>query len=287
MRYTERYYADANLKFAMAPGLSFQDYIGMQVMVPVSATTGYDRVWVEAVQADPAGDVITELVGSPYYGIYLVYDQQVLSWSMTENVTLTLYAEKDGELFVGQSVSDYTASGRNDIVKTLVDMVNYGAAVQITFNHNASSLPNTNLGVYADKGTTTTPVFEATNSKTGTGSVAVMKDSISMQAKVEIQLMFKTSDMNGKTFSATVNGAEAPVEYTPYSSYTICRVAVGASQMRDTFTIALYDANSNPVTQVYEVSVEAYGKAQLTTAYRDVIIAMMRYGDSVAAYAAG
>ena len=66
-----------------------------------------------------------------------------------------------------------------------------------------------------------------------------------MQAKVEIQLMFKTSDMNGRTFTATVNGAEAPVEYAPYSSYTICRVAVGASQMRDTFTIGLYDANGN------------------------------------------
>ena len=45
----------------------------------------------------------------------------------------------------------------------------------------------------------------------------------------------------------------------------------------------LADANGNPVTSVYKVSVEAYGKGQLTGARADVVVAMMRYGDSVAA----
>ena len=45
----------------------------------------------------------------------------------------------------------------------------------------------------------------------------------------------------------------------------------------------LYDANGKAVTSVYNVSVEAYGKAQLSGANKDVVIAMMRYGDSVAA----
>ena len=53
--------------------------------------------------------------------------------------------------------------------------------------------------------------------------------------------------------------------------------------MRDTFTIALCTAKGGIVSQVYKVSVEAYGQAQLGTENNDVVIAMMRYGDAVSA----
>ena len=107
-----------------------------------------------------------------------------------------------------------------------------------------------------------------------------------MQAKVEIQLMFAV-DISAYTVKATVGGADAPVvidtETMGAYGWTIVRVAVGAAKMREAFTIALYDANGNAVSQVYNVSVEAYGSAQIGGIYNDVIIAMMRYGDSVAA----
>jgi hypothetical protein len=217
---------------------------------------------------------------------------------MTEEVTLTLYAEKDGKTYVGETVSasveklaldkiaSYDKAGNAKAVKALVDMVNYGAAVQVAFNHNASNLPNKDLGAYADKGTTTTPEFNASNNKTGTGKVSVLKDSISMQAKVEVQLLFAV-DISAYTVKATVGGADAPVvidtETMGAYGWTLVRVAIGAAKMRDNYTIALYDANGNAVTQVYEVSVEAYGAPQLGGTYNDVVIAMMRYGDSVAA----
>ena len=47
------------------------------------------------------------------------------------------------------------------------------------------------------------------------------------------------------------------------------------------------DANGNAVTPVYQLTVEAYAKNQIGGAYEAVAVAMMRYGDSVAAYAAG
>jgi hypothetical protein len=53
--------------------------------------------------------------------------------------------------------------------------------------------------------------------------------------------------------------------------------------MREVYTISINDANGTPVTAVYNVSVEAYGAGQLSGAKADVVIAMMRYGDSVAA----
>jgi predicted secreted protein len=147
-----------------------------------------------------------------------------------------------------------------------------------------ASLPNADLGDYV--GTTTTPEFGATNSITGEGTVAVAKDSISMRAKVEIQLLF-TGDISAYTAIATVGGENAAVtvDTETYAEYgwTMVKVAVSAAKMRDTYTIALYDAEGNPVTQVYDVSVEAYGAAQVGGQYNDVVIAMMRYGDSVAA----
>ena len=59
------------------------------------------------------------------------------------------------------------------------------------------------------------------------------------------------------------------------------KVAVGAANMRDTYTIALYDAEGNAVTQIYEVSVEAYAQTQVEGVNPDVAIALMRYGDAV------
>jgi len=57
--------------------------------------------------------------------------------------------------------------------------------------------------------------------------------------------------------------------------------------MRDTVTFALYDTNGNPVTAVQSISVEALVKNLTTSAQGNVILAMMRYGDAVAAFAAG
>jgi len=77
----------------------------MQVMVKSSLTKTYNEVYVEAVQIDPVkGATTTKLEGILYYyDQYFVFDQQILSWSMTEQVTLKLYGVKDGKTYEGQS----------------------------------------------------------------------------------------------------------------------------------------------------------------------------------------
>ena len=109
---------------------------------------------------------------------------------------------------------------------------------------------------------------------------------VAMQAKVEIQMLF-TTDISAYTAKATMNGTEVPVvidtETMGAYGWTLVRVAIGAANMRDTYSIALYDAAGKPVTEIYHVSVEAYGQEQLEGTYNDVVVAMMRYGDSVAA----
>jgi len=291
----EKEEADAPLSFLQAPSLSFQDYIGMQVIISSSLAEQYDNIYVEAVQATPEGNVTTILEGIPYLDDFLLFDQQILSWSMTETVTLTLCAEKDGVPFVGQS---YTASVESlalamlpknadnaTVCRVLVDMLNYGAAVQTAFDYNAANLPNTNLGEYADMGTLTIPDLNATNSYEGTGSVTVLQTSISMQSKVEIQLAF-SGDISAYTPKATIGNNELTcvVDAETFADYglTVVRIAIPASNMRDFVTFALYEGDA-PVTAVQFLSVEALVKNMTTSARSSVIIAMMRYGDSVAA----
>lgn len=290
---------DPDLNFLALPGLSFQDYIGMQVLVPNTTAAKYDYIYVLAVKETPDGAASSFLFGSDYFGVYQVFDQQVLSWSMTEQITLSLMGVRNGVAYEGAKVTASVAqlamdklktySEKNDLVacRALVDMLNYGAAVQAAYNYNAGSPANANLGSYSAYGTTTTPVFNAENAVSGTGKVAAGMDSVSMQAKVEVQFLF-TTDISGYTPKAYLGNSEATIvmDYT-YSAYgwTIVKIPIAAGNMRSGYSFALYDGNGNAVTQIYRVSVEAYAAGQLGGTYNDVVIAMMRYGDSVAAIA--
>jgi hypothetical protein len=219
---------------------------------------------------------------------------------MTEPVTLTLYGLKDGNVVTGQVIetsvealaftmlANYKESD-SVICRVPVDMLNYGAAVQTAFNHNAAFLPNTNLGEYASLGTATDPELSASASSTGTGSVKILQTSISMQSKVEIQFAF-SGNISAYTPKAVSGGKEltcvVDTEVMAQYGLTVVRVAIGAANMRENVSFALYNADGNPVTVTQNVSVEALVKNLITTAQAPVINAMMRYGDAVAAYAA-
>jgi hypothetical protein len=215
---------------------------------------------------------------------------------MTEEVTLTLYATKDGVTYQGQTITttvkalavqkipDYKAKGNAKACRALVDMLNYGAAVQSTQNYNADKLANEGLGEDAKLGTQETPKIEATNVKEGAYTLAIAKDNISMRSKVEIQLLFATGvDLSKYKIVATVDGEEIGTEIGVVSGYPVVKVAISATNMRKTHTIALYDpATNEPVTQICNVSVEAYAQKAIGTTSEAIAIAMMKYGDAVA-----
>lgn len=291
--------ADASLKFAQV-GLSFQDYIGMNFVIMKSLADKYDRIYVESVQAAPEGDIEATLEKIPMQSVAYFFDQQIMAWSMTEEVTVTLYAEKDGQLYVGQTVTtsiedlalekiaSYKTAGNTKACQTLVDMLNYGAAVQVGYDHNASSLPS--AGEYASMGTAETPVIEGTNSSAGTGSVKILTTSVSMQAKVELQVIFMASAISAGNYELryTVDGVTTAIpasEFTDMQSFKVGRVAVKAANMRKDYTVALYNVDTGEcVSSVETMSVVAFGQKSIdNNSNVDVVIALMKYGDSVAA----
>jgi len=153
-----------NLKFLQNPSLSMQSYIGMQVMIYNTTASQYDKIYVKAVQETPDGKVQTVLEGFDYLGSFRVFEQQIQSWSMTENVTLTLCGEKNGTVYEGETVSGSVqsltmkmlasnhAAGNVQMCTALVDMLNYGTNVQKAFNHNMDNLPDAELGSYVAYG---------------------------------------------------------------------------------------------------------------------------------------
>lgn len=288
---------DENLKF-MKTSLSFQEYIGLQCILRKSVYDSYDSLYVEAVQATPDGDVTEIVPATPYGSSYYVFDKQILSWSMTEDVTITIYAEKDGvqyqsvpfttsvKTWAMQKIEEYYASNKLSTCKVLVDMLNYGAEVQKAFSHNATNLANADLRDYSNLGTAETPTISAVNTTTGSGTVSVYKPSISMQAKVEIQVVFK-GDISAYEARYTVDGVTTTIpssDFVTQGSYTFVRIAIKAANMRKVHDFALYDVSTGEaVTATYNYTVEAFAQKQVGNTYNDVVIAMMKYGDSVAA----
>ena len=159
-------------------------------------------------------------------------------------------------------------------------MLNYGATLQENQKHNTDSKPS--AGKYAEYGTTSTPGFNASTKVTGSGIIGY-GPSISMQAKVEFNVMYSEADLKGKTVKAIVDGKEVEILYNTEIApgWPIARIAVAANKLRSTFTIAVYDANGNVVSQVIETSIEACAKSHIGGANNDLVIALMRYGDSV------
>ena len=294
---------DENLKFATI-SLAFADYIGVQPIMYLSAVKNYDSYYVELVYSEYGVDPVTSIL-EPIEGSttsYNVYELAVLPRSMTAGIQLTIYAEKDGVLYCGNTVdtsienlalekiAQFYTSGQLARCKILVDMLNYGAAVQERFTTN-TAYPNLNLGDYAELGTADTPEMDAVVSKTGEYTVSVLKDTLGLGSKVEVQFIFRASAitenyelryvLDGETYTIPASSFDTE----SMSGYAVAIFALKPRHFRNEMTVALYDTTTDqPVTQVYTNSVEAYALNQIGTVNEAAAIAMMKYGDAVIAY---
>ena len=293
--------ADTNLKFRGDAGISFQDYIGMNIMFQNSVADAYDEFYVVATQVAPDGTITESVCNAvPVNKSYTIFEHPVMAWSMTEQVTLTLYAKKGDVLYVGESrtasveslaltkLAAFVQAGTTENCAMLVDMLNYGAELQKNQKHFADSIPS--AGEYAIYATVGTPDLTATTIKEGTGKGFLNGPGLSMQAKVEFNFMVKVAELTGRTVKVFCDGVELEdaVVFQDYNqTYKYVRIAIKATQMRSTFTVALYDnATGEAYTQVITTSVEALGLQNITAGKNvDLVNALIRYGDSVYAYA--
>lgn len=294
---------DASLKFAQV-SLQFAEYIGVQPIMLTSVVKNYDSYYVEAVQYPVGSDPIVTILEPTADSVaaYNVYVLPMLPRAMTDKLTLTIYAEKDGVMYqsavLETSIADLTMDkiveyqGKDDLgaCKVLVDLLNYGAEVKKAFNYDVENLPNADLGTLAALGTQGNPVISATASNTGSGKVRVYQNTLSMGSRVEVQFVFMANTVAGYELHYTLNGETVEIPASEFDTETVAGAAVAIFALkprnfRDQLTIGLYDpATGEPVSAVYTTSVEAYAKSNMDQGkYIDLVNAMMNYGDSVLA----
>ena len=288
---------DANLKFYQV-GLSFAEYIGVQPMMLTSVVKNYDSYYVEAVLTREDGTETIVLEPTLSTSSYNVYDVQMLPRAMTDGVTLTIYAVKDGVTYCSnpvntsitalaiEKIGTYLAKDDLGACTVLVDMLNYGTEVQKAFDYKTDDVPSNYLGEYAVYGTTGDIAIEGAVSTSGSG-IRVYANSLSLGSKVEVQFMFKTSAVEGCELRYTLNGETIAVpasefDTTVMSGYSVAIFAMKPRNFRDTMTIAVYDATGAVISAVYTASIEDYAAGAITK-YPTLVPAMMAYGDAVLA----
>ena len=244
---------------------------------------------------------------------------EVFAKEMSANIVATLYATNaEGTKVKGETrVYNPKTYAMNMLSKgtiapqlrtLLVDMLNYGAAAQVQFNYNnvASNLANADLTAeQLSYGTQTIPELKNYTNSGMNGqeySSYINGISISLLDSVAVTFYLKVAagtDLSKLTVRVTYTDSIG-VEQTKLLPAPGTGVTTAATQLKFSLTdltasdmrcilnaCAIYDGAvySNMVTY----SIESYAasqlsKAETTESLRNVLVAMMRYGDSTYAY---
>lgn len=239
---------------------------------------------------------------------------------MTDTITATIYAKYNGEYIQSVPVNysivqycqllmaTYSYTKYPEMNRLIVDLLNYGSALQVYNNRKTDNLANSVL-TSTQKGYATSsdtdPALNQSMSREEMGdnylattfqSVAVLiRDSVGMEYifKSDIapsELSVRVERNNGHVDFTTTNpnykltytGPDASGDYTYYVKYR----GISATGLRVPLYFTVYQG-SEPVSYRICTSVEAYGKL-VKGVYGDkldnLVKQMMYYGDSADAY---
>ena len=226
---------------------------------------------------------------------------------MNDTISATLYATKDGMLYGSQtrqySVAEYCYSMLElypgdtyaKLRTLLVDLLNYGAASQVYTGYEMDNLVNSRLTAQQKQwATTEEPVlnsvlntsYEPVENPKATWRGAGLK----LTDAVSVRLTFRANSTENLSVRVWTDqqqwilGAENFEESN--GSYYVYFNGLHAGQMRETFYIALYEGDVR-VSNTACYSIESYAYQMQSGGdfdLADLVIAMMKYGDSAEKY---
>ena len=315
--------ADDSLKF-FSKALNMQSYLGFQFIVAPKVYSAYDRVWVEIYQtkydktagadAEPSLVSYSEMEQSGYHGFEIKLD----SVAMTDNLDVTLYAEKDGITYIGEHITGLSARSQAvsmanttlagtltekkiNQLHTLADLLVYGAAAQNRFGFRTTDLATDGVSdaimAYA---TTAMPDTSATVATEGTeGTVSVYSKALNLASVIEQQIIYKfPSGTNIANYEAhiLVDGSEEPIvidgtafQKATSTIYGVSYSGLGTNKMGTEVRISIWEKATNTqvsVTTVASINAMASDMYNNTTnaAQQAAAIAVINYGASSKAY---
>jgi len=240
-------------------------------------------------------------------GQYVFTFKNIAPDRLGDKVTARISAEKDGELVVSEiakvySVKEYCYSILNQykdddtqvILKTLlVDLLNYGAASQIYTSNDIANLVNKDLTEAEKALATKDTVINAAGAFIGqAGSVVWNSASLRLGDVVSLRFKFKAESVSGLTIKITTDSDRSWTIDKFSKSDDGCWYAdfsgLDAHEMRTPIYLTIYDADDNAVSNTLKYSIETYAtnKKDTTeiTGLADMVVSMMKYGDSAAKY---
>jgi hypothetical protein len=227
-----------------------------------------------------------------------------------------LFAEKNGvtyksaviegsiENYCMNLLNNYTGSEYAKMRTVIVDLLNFGSSTQIYQQFRVDDLANGRLTPeQAAQGTQTMPEMESHyNDLGGVSSPTVIwkgqglriQDSIFIRYKIEASditgLYLKVTADDGRVWTIASSRFE-PVQGAENQYYVIFDKLI-FSEMRTVVSAAVFDSNDNQLSTTRVYSIETYAalccgsdQPAYTEALKNVLIDMMRMGDSAKAFA--
>ncbi len=241
-------------------------------------------------------------------GDYLVFSfEDVAPHTMNDNIAATLYATLGGTVcesapqnysiatYCYSSLSKYSADSFAELRTLLVDLLNYGAAVQTYVGYKTDDLANAALtetqrawGTATDRTLVSTLntsyVTRENTTVTWKGAGLTLQESIAIRYKID------ATDVTGMTAKVLSTNGTRTIDASEFEAtdggHYIYFDWLSAAQMSETVYITIYDANgaiSNTLSfsvESYAAAIQSFSNADLTALAR----AMMRYGDAAKAY---
>ena len=272
---------------------------------------GYKDPYIEATYCGKTTKLDALVTSVSGIECYVFSFNNVAPHKMNDSIYTVLYAQKDGELCVGQtheySVAKYAysklATTTDPYFRTmLVDMLNYGAAAQKYMNYNVNALVNADLtekqqsyGTQNLRELTTVkylPTAEASDKANWVGLGLYLENKVAIRGYFDTDLTngiyVKVTDEAGKTLG-TVPYSDLTTAIGPDNTpvYTFIFDGLNVSQMSKVVKFSICDANNNTISRAYTYSIESYvytSKDSSVEKLANLTKEMIKYGDAAEKY---
>ena len=304
--------------------VALNNNLGAVYYVPASALEGYENIKLyvrkEIFDQNGAVSYTTEAItnytvkNEGYGDEYLFSYNNVAAREMASNLYAAIYAEKDGEVYVGKidrySVVDYAINKLNKtstppaLAALCADLLNYGAAAQTYFSYHTDFLANSTMTA-AHQALATNPNTlqlksdEKVTLLNGTPKAYFSGKTLELGNNVSIVFMMQFDDsvdlntvslklsyqtITGQTVNETIPFKEftkrsGEYQGKPEYQYSYNRVYAKDSSQPVTATILI---NGKPASDSLTYSVQSYAKKKLDNAntpanVKTIIKALMVY----------
>ncbi len=292
--------------------LTLEQNVALNFKANAQALADYTNIQAHVTFGDVVEVIDAELNGDDYVFTF----KNVGAEYMGDKISVYLTATKDGVEYKGAgtqySIADYCynklaqhrlSTDKDELKALVVNLLNYGSAVQTYVDYNADDLVNADL-LNSEKALVATEVPDMDGIRaiyneldSSSEKATWVSAGLSFQYNVQLKLRFKINagenlanyklvitDEDGNTIETITseNFVNGSGNYVAYFG------GLNATEMNKNILVTVYNG-STQVSDTLAYAISAYARQKYTGDANDnlsnVVLEMMRYGDAAVAYA--